>query len=276
MSFTDDASSALFSGMDMANRAGQAAKINIEKTRLSQQRQSLMRELGSVAFPALKSHPELVPEAQEVLTRIIALDQRVSSLDKELESLKVPTASPASSQSAAPTSDNRGATLVCPRCGNAIAPGDNFCMTCGLPRAEAEKQSKDAERDSEDTPKAGEGNSEGEPLAAPQEPAVEPGGNETAPDTTGVDPGETAEPEAQPAPPEEKPAVEEGRESDGREPHADESTEDAPQSTGPNESASAAEGDTAPTCYCPHCGHEVDAGAKFCMWCGGSLHPASN
>lgn len=150
-------------------------------------------------------------------------------------------------------------------------------MTCGLPRAEAEKQSKDAERDPEDTPKVGEENPEGEPLtAAPQEPIVGPAWNEAAPDTTGADPDEPAEPEAQPDPPEEKPAVESEQESVERGPYVEETTEDAPQSSDSNESASTAECDSAPTSYCPHCGHEVDAGAKFCMWCGGSLHPASN
>jgi ribosomal protein L32 len=142
VSFTDDAGSALSSGLGMANRAGQAARIGIERTHLSQQRQNLMRELGNVAYPTLRSHPELVPEAQELLTRIIALDQRMSSLDEELKSAKSASAPLATRQS--PSSGARGVAVVCPRCGNTIAPGAHFCMACGLSRAEAEKQTRGA------------------------------------------------------------------------------------------------------------------------------------
>lgn len=256
MSFTDDASSALFSSMDKASRAGQAAKINIEKTRLAQQRQSLMRELGNVAYPTLRSHPELVPEAQEVITRIIAHDQRMSSLDEELASLKSPaetsSAPSAAGKSAVPPAaapaDSQGPALICPRCGSAIAPGDNFCMACGMPRSEVEREARGAEKASETYAPEMELNEESGTTAEPEAPT----GQETL----------AAEEASEAA---------EGQEQDGATPSTEVSS-----ATDVHECTSTGVNLAEQTSYCPHCGHEVDPGAKFCMWCGRPLNPAPN
>ena len=127
MGILDDLSSAFSKAQAGATRFADSASLKFKLGEADRKRRDYMAQLGESLYGMVCGDPALRVGREDILAGIAQCEADKAQAQAELDRI------------AKEAAEAKAATLVCPNCGSALAPGAAFCSTCGL-RVQAPEQ----------------------------------------------------------------------------------------------------------------------------------------